>query len=125
MKTIKSILTTTLAVLTFATGALAAPGKNPETSPALKHESDFAALKVGDKVALVCKASDTVTVIDIKDQKEALALCKEGKMVECPDCKKEYKVTRGNPTGKGTPDRHEVVVVNEKGEPCMFFAKLK
>jgi len=36
----------------------------------------------------------------------------------------EFKVIRGNPTGKGTPDRKEVAIVNEKGEPCMFFAKL-
>lgn len=125
MKTLKTLLTTTLAIAALSSAAFALPpGKGGLAHPSLKKDADFEALKAGDKVALVCKTSDSVTIIEIKDQKQALEMCKDGTMVHCPDCKKEYKVTRGNPTGKGAPDRREVVVVNEDGEPCMFFAKL-
>jgi hypothetical protein len=87
-------------------------------------KGDFETLKTGDKVALVCKASNSVTVIDIKNQKQALKLCKTGQMLHCPLCKNSYKVTLGNAIGKGAGPQTTVVAVNEHGEPCMFFAKL-
>lgn len=124
MKTIKSILTTTVALIALSSAAFALPpGKGGPASPAM-NKGDFDGLKAGDKVALVCKASDSVTIIDIKDQKTAMELCKEGQMVHCPMCKKEYKTTLVNPTGKGAGPKTKVVIVNEKGEPCMFFAKV-
>jgi len=124
MKTIKSILTTTVALIALSSAAFALPAwKGGPATPAM-NKGDFDGLKAGDKVALVCKVSDSVTIIDIKDQKTAQELCKEGQMVECPMCKKQYKTTFVNPTGKGAGPQTKVVIVNEKGEPCMFFAKV-
>jgi hypothetical protein len=51
-------------------------------------------------------------------------LCKEGRMVYCPVCKKKYKVTWTPPGKSGGPLTEKLTIVNEKGEPCMFFAKL-
>jgi hypothetical protein len=108
--------------LSFVASALP-PGKDGSPLPVLTKKSQFETLKPGDKVALVCKASDTVMVIDIKGSKQAMALCKEGRMVHCPDCKKKYKITWIGP-GKSGGQQTKLVIVNEKGEPCMFFARL-
>jgi hypothetical protein len=105
----------TAAIATFAFLPIAfalPPGKDGSPVPVLTKKSQFEALKPGDKVALVCKASDTVMVIDIKDSKQAMALCK-----------KKYKITWIGP-GKSGGQQTKLVIVNEKGEPCMFFAKL-
>jgi hypothetical protein len=124
MKNLKSILTTTLALIALSSVAFALPAwKGGPPEPAMK-KGDFDALKPGDKIALVCKVSDSVTIIDVKDEKAALELCKEGRMVHCPVCKKEYKTTWVNPTGKGVGPQTKVVIVNDKGEPCMFYAKI-
>jgi len=124
MKILKSILTATVAILTLSTAAFALPAsKGGPAEPALT-KGDFGTLKTGDKIALVCKASNSVTVIDIKNQKQAMELCKAGKMIHCPLCKTNYKVKLGNSNGKGTGSQTTVVAVNEKGEPCMFFARL-
>lgn len=125
MKALKTLLTTTLALVVLSSAAFALPAwKGGPATPAM-NKGDFDNLKAGDKVALVCKTSDSIVVIDIKDQKEAQELCSEGRMIHCPTCKKEYKTTFVNPTGKGPGPQTKVVIVNDKGEPCMFFAKLK
>lgn len=124
MNTSKSILAVTVAVLTLSSAAFALPAwKGGPSEPAMT-KGDFGTLKPGDKVALVCKASNSVTVINIKDQKQAMELCTAGKMLHCPLCKKDYKVTLSPTGGKGAANQTTVVAVNEKGEPCMFFAKL-
>jgi hypothetical protein len=123
MKTLKSILTVTAALFALSSAAFALPAwKGGPATPAMT-KGDFGTLKSGDKIALVCKASNSVMVIDIKDQKQAMELCKSGKMLHCPLCKMDYKVTL-SPNGKGAGNQTAVVAVNEKGEPCMFFAKL-
>ena len=124
MKTLKSIIATSLALIALSSAAFALPAWKGGPATSAMTKDDFETLKAGDKIVLVCKASDSVTVIDIKDQKTALELCAAGKMIHCPVCKKDYKVTLVNPTGKGAASGTKVVVVNEKGEPCMFFAKL-
>lgn len=121
MKTLKSLITTCVAISALSTVTFALPpGKTGEQLPTLKKKSQFEELKAGDKVILVCKVCDTVRVFDIKDPKEAMALCKEGRMVYCPVCKKKYKVTWTPPSKAGGP---LVTVVDEKGKPCMFFVK--
>ncbi len=88
-------------------------------------KSDFEKLKPGDRVVLVCKASDSVQLIEIKDKNQAMQLCAEGKMIHCAGCRKHYKVLWGNPVGKtGGPD-YKMTIVSAKGEPCMFMARLK
>jgi len=120
----KTLLTTALALVALSSAAFALPAwKGGPATPAME-KGDFENLKAGDKVALVCKASDSIVVINIKDQKEAKELCTEGRMIHCPTCKKEYKTTFANPSGKGGGPQTKVVVVDENGKPCMFFAKL-
>ena len=82
-------------------------------------------LGAGSQLVLVCRGSDTATIIDIKDKKQAMELCREGRMIECPDCHKKFKVIWTNPPGKGSGPKAVMEIVNEKGEPCMFLARIK
>jgi hypothetical protein len=82
-------------------------------------------IQPGSQLVLVCKSSDTVTLIDIKDRKQAIKLCTEGTMIHCRDCRKKFKVVWRNPTKKGAGAEKIMQIVNEKGEPCMFLARIK
>jgi hypothetical protein len=125
MKTIKSLITAFIAIFALSSVAFALPpGKTGAQLPALTKKSQFEELKGGDKVVLVCKMCDTVKVLDIRDNKQAMALCKEGRMIHCEVCKKKYKVTWTPPGKSGGPLTTKLVIVNEKGEPCMFYARL-
>lgn len=125
MKTLRILITAFIATLALSSACHALPpGKDGPLLPVLNKKGQFEALKSGEKLVLVCKASDTVMVIDIKDSKQAMALCKEGRMLHCPDCKKRYKITWIGP-GKSGGQQMKLVIVNEKGQPCMFFAKLR
>jgi hypothetical protein len=125
MKTLKSLITACIAVFALSSAAFALPpGKEGAQLPTLTRKSQFEKLKGGDKVELVCKMCDTVKVINIRDAKQATALCKEGRMVYCPVCKKKYKVTWTPPGKSGGPLTEKLTIVNEKGEPCMFYARL-
>lgn len=88
-------------------------------------KSDVQSLGPKSQLVLVCKASNTVTLIDIKDEKQARKLCTEGTMIECKDCKKHYKVVWKNSTGKTGSSELKMDIVNAKGESCMFLAKIK
>lgn len=127
MNTIKSLFTASLVMAVLASSAFALPPGKGGPQKALTTPADFEALKPGDQLVLVCKTSDSIQIIDVKDEKHALRLCKEGTMVHCPECKKDYKVSRGgHPGGKGSgAAKSEVVIVDESGKPCMFYAKLK
>jgi hypothetical protein len=82
-------------------------------------------IEPGSQLVLVCKGSDTVTLINIKDKKQAQELCASGHMVHCKDCRKTFKVVWTNPTGKGQQSKTTMQIVNSKGEPCMFLARIK
>lgn len=101
------------------------PFKGGAPSEDLTTKSDFEKLKPSDRVVIVCKASNGVQLIDIKDKNQAMQLCSQGKMIHCAGCRKDYKVIWGNPSGKtGGPD-YKIMIVNANGEPCMFMARLK
>ena len=126
MKIIHTLAATALAALVFSSAAQAMPlGRGSVSYPTLTKKSDFENVKPGEKLVLVCKNSDSIKVIDIKDKKRALDLCAAGKMLHCPKCKREYKVTWNTPISKGGPPMYAMKIVNEKGKPCMFVAKLK
>lgn len=127
MNPIKTLFTAALAVAVMATSVFALPPGKGGPQNALKSQADFEALKPGEQLVLVCKTSDSIQIVDVKDEKHALQLCKDGEMVHCPGCKRDYKVSRGgHPAGKGGgANPGEVVIVNDKGEPCMFYARLK
>ena len=115
--------------LIFATAALgllapfASAGPGPQYWNTLRHESDFKALKPGDKVAFVCNECKTVSEMTIKSPEDAMELCKEGATVMCPSCKMKTKVAmktqRNDP-----PTKSVVTYVNDKGEECAFVAKV-
>ncbi len=117
----KTLLKTTFAILALSSAAFALPPGKGGTE--LTTKAQFDALKAGDKVTLVCKMCDYHAVIDIKDSKSAMELCKEGRTVHCPTCKKDFKVTWGNPTGKAGGPTTTVTIVDESGKPCMAYVK--
>ncbi|MEI8285009.1 MAG: hypothetical protein WCG52_08445 [bacterium] len=125
MKPIHLILAAIFIVLAFSSSANAYPPSKGGPSEMLSKKSDFEKLKPGDKVVIVCKASNSVTLVDIKDKNQAMQLCAEGKMIHCSDCKKDFKVVWGNPSGKTGVPSYKMSIVNAKGEPCMFMARLK
>lgn len=105
-------------------GIAAPPSKTTRFSSPLASKEAFESLKSGDKVALVCTQCQTVSVQTISDKADAMKLCKEGESVTCPSCKKTMKIVRRGVPGKNSTPSTKVVYVNEKGEECMFVAKL-
>ena len=120
IKIIRSIFATAVLGM-LASFAYAGPG--PQYWQNLHNQQQFKELKAGDKIAYVCNQCKTVSVTTIESPKKAMELCKEGATVACPSCKMETKVVlkrqRNDP-----PIQSQVTYVNEKGEECMFIAKV-
>ena len=126
MKTIKYFTLTASLCALFMSSAFALPAwKGGPTLEVIEKKSDVDKLGPKSQLVLVCKASNTVTIIDIKDEKQARKLCAEGSMIECKDCHKHYKVVWKNSAGKTGSPELKMNIVNAKGETCMFLAKLK
>jgi hypothetical protein len=126
MKTLKSLIITASLCTLFMSSAMALPAwKGGPALEIIDKKSDVEKLGPKSQLVVVCKASNTVTIIDIKDEKHARKLCAEGAMIECKDCKKHYKVVWKNPTGKNGSPELKMDIVNSKGESCMFLARLK
>jgi hypothetical protein len=126
MKTLKSLTLGASLCAIFMSSALALPPwKGGPALEVIQNKSDVEKLGPKSQLVLVCKASNSVTVIDIKDEKQARKLCAEGSMIECKDCKKNYKVVwKNSPDKTGSPEL-KMDIVNTKGETCMFLARLK
>jgi hypothetical protein len=121
MKPVKVILTTGILLATTAAALALPPARS--TAPALRSATAFEDVKAGDKLALVCKECESVTVLDVTTKEDAMKLCTEGETVACGSCKKTFKVVAHGPRGKG--GKHtETRIVNDKGEECMFVTKL-
>lgn len=105
-------------------GIAAPPSKTTHFSSPLARKEAFESLKPGDKVALVCTQCQSVNVQTVQDKADAMKLCKEGDSITCPSCKKTLKIVRQGVPGKNATPSTKVVYVNEKGEECMFIAKL-
>ncbi|OHE83709.1 MAG: hypothetical protein A3G75_01185 [Verrucomicrobia bacterium RIFCSPLOWO2_12_FULL_64_8] len=123
MKHSKLVLAAVLFVNTAALTLAAPASKRTSTSNALHASEDFAGLNAGDKIALVCKQCETVSVQTVASKGEAIEFCKEGAEIICPSCHKTFKVVRHGPPGKGGT-HVETRIVNDKGEVCMFVVKL-
>lgn len=114
----KTILSATFALITLSSAAFALPpGKGGLEIATQDH---FAELKAGDKVTLMCKMDGFEKEITIKDTKAAMALCEEDTKAHCDTCKKDYKVTWGNPKSSPTT---KMTIVDENGKPCMVYVK--
>ena len=126
MKTLKSLTLTASLCALFMSSALALPPwKGGPALEIVQKKSDVEKLGPKSQLFLVCKASNTITVIDIKDEKQAKKLCADGAMIECKDCKKHYKVVWKNAPGKTGSPELKMDIVNANGESCMFLARLK
>ena len=107
----------------MSAGSLAFAGPGPQHWQTLRTEAQFKALKPGDKVVYVCNQCQTVSEVTIDSPKQAMEHCAEGGSVSCPMCKKKVKiVTKGPPKNQSV--ERQVTYVNEKGEECMFVAKV-
>lgn len=118
------ILVSIVAVTALASYALP-PSKQTSPIPAasLRSTAAFEQVQPGDKIALVCKECNTVSVQQIESKEEAMKLCVEGATMACPSCKTVGTVVRHGPPGKEI-SHTEFRMVNAKGEECMFYAKL-
>lgn len=98
-------------------------GPHPQYWQTLRKPEEFKQLKAGDKIAYVCNQCQTVSDVTVDSPAQAMEHCKEGAEVTCPMCKKKVKVvTKGPP--KNPSIERQVTYVNEKGEECMFIAKV-
>lgn len=108
-------------LLTGVTTVIAGPPTG--TWQTLNKPSQFEKLKAGDNIAYVCNQCQTVTEVTVQSTAEAMEHCKEGATVTCPSCKAKVKVVVKGPP-KNPALVREVTYVNEKGEPCLFIAKV-
>lgn len=121
----KSAILTSIVLASSVAAFAIPPSKQTSPIPAatLRSASAFEQTQPGEKIALVCKECDTVSVQTVASKEDAMKLCAEGAAVSCPSCKKVGKVVRHGPPGKEI-SHTEFRIVNEKGEECMFYAKL-
>lgn len=105
---------------TVAVSAHAGPGL--QYWQTLNNSSEFKELKTGDKVAMVCNMCKSVSEVAIESDEQAAKMCKDGATVTCPSCKMTAKVTMKR---QRVDSPNQVTYVNEKGDDCMFIAKVK
>jgi hypothetical protein len=105
----------------FASFSFAGPGLLYWRS--LHDQQQFNELKAGDKIAFVCNQCKTVSEVTVASRAKAMELCQEGALVACPACKMQTKVVFKRQRGDA-PTHTEVTYVNEKGEECLFIAKV-
>ena len=125
MKTLTSFLFA--AAFLGSIASLEAAPQSKQTSPAaaktLRANADFEQVQSGDKIALVCKECDSVTVQTVASKEEMMKHCAVGETITCPSCKTVGKVVKHGPSGK--QGKHiETMIVNQDGKECMFVAKL-
>lgn len=125
MNTFRSILTGFFILASGVALFAAPPSKsNNYTRSAIQTTEAFQDIKPGEKVAIVCKECQSLTVTTIAQKADAMKLCKEGDSVTCPSCKKTVRIVRRGPPGRSGTVTSKIVYVNEKGEECMFVTKV-
>jgi hypothetical protein len=108
MKLIHTLAATALAALVFSSVAQAMPPS-----------------RGGFLYPTLTKKSDSIKVTDVKDKKQVIELCADGKMLHCTKCKRDYRVTWNLPISKGGLPMYATKTVYKQGTPCMFVAKVK
>jgi hypothetical protein len=126
---IKVILATAFAVGLSSTVSAEPAGKGsgtfkPGTYKHADTQEEIQKLKPGYHYALVCMECKSVTVKEVKDEKEAEALCHEGGTLHCDACKKKVTIKTSGTPGKGTTSK-KVTYLNEEGKECMFVVPVK
>lgn len=124
MKTsLSSSFRTLLAGLALGTAAIAfaePPGPAYET---LHQTQQFQQLKAGDRIVYVCNQCKNVTEQTIGSAAQAMEYCKEVGTVTCPFCKAKVRIVSKGPP-KNPMIQREVIYTNDKGEECVFIAKV-
>ncbi len=95
----------------------------PQNWQTLSHAEQFKQLKPGDKIVYVCNQCKTLSEVTVGSADQAMEHCKEGAAITCPSCKTKVKVVVKGPPKNRTLER-EVTYTNEKGEECLFVAKV-
>lgn len=108
-------------LLTGVTTVIAGPPTG--TWQTLNKPAQFEKLKAGDKIVYACNQCQTMTEVTVQSPAAAMEHCKEGATVTRPSCKAKVKVVVKGPP-KNPALVREVTYVNEKGEPCLFIAKV-
>lgn len=126
---VKIFLTVALASGLASTVSAEPPGKgsgilHPGTYQRAETSEEIQKLKPGYHYALVCMECKSVTVKEVKDEKEVEALCHEGGTLHCDACKKKVTIRHSGPPGKGTTSK-KITYVNEEGKECMFVVPVK
>lgn len=118
----RRLIITAFLVLSLGVASALRAGPGAQYWESLRSSAQFAGLKTGDKVVYVCLECKTASEMTIESHDQAMGLCKEGASIACPSCKTKTKtVIKRQRTD--APVHEEVVMVNEKGEECAFFAK--
>lgn len=121
----KKLVSFILIPAVVAISALTA-GPRPQSWQAQRNLSsvqDFQQLKPGDTVAQVCKMCDSVSMVKIESNEQAMVYCSEGAVISCPSCDSKAKVKLSGHRPKSP--RTEVRYVDEQGDVCMFMAKME
>jgi len=113
-----------LAGLTLGAASIALAGPGPEYWQTLRQAEQFAQLKPGDKIAYACNECKTVTVTTVQTAGQAMEHCKEGATIACPSCQTKVRVVLKGGASKNPSVQREVSYTNEKGEDCLFIAKV-
>jgi hypothetical protein len=109
--------------LALGAASLSFAGAGLQHWQTLHEQAQFNDLKTGDKVAYVCNMCKSVTETTISSPEQAMAQCKEGATVTCPMCHATTKVVLKR-ARNDAPSHTEVVYVDDKGQECMFLAKV-
>lgn len=119
----KKIASAFIALMALTSVSLLAgpPAGGWDKGKTLSTVDDFAALAPGDQVAQVCKKCDTVSVVEIQSEDQAMTFCKEGATIDCPSCHNVAKAVRTGPPSKSS---QRIQYVDDHGDACMFMAKL-
>jgi len=121
MKTLLRLILVSLALSALASVAYAGPG--PQHWENQRRAAQFRQLKPGDKLNYVCNQCKTVSEVPVTSKEQAMEMCKEGGMVDCPSCHMKAKVAMKPGMNGDMAAEPEVVYVNDKGEECGFFVK--
>ncbi len=113
-----------IVALTLGAAATAWAGPGPEYWQTLRQAEQFAQLKSGDKIAYACNECKTVTVVTVQSAGQAMEHCKEGATIVCPSCKTKVRVVLKGGGTKNPSVQREVIYTNQKGEECLFVAKV-
>ncbi len=115
-----------LATATFGVlASLASADLGPQKFQTLRSSEQFRQLKPGDKIAYVCNQCKTVSEKTVESSAQAMEHCKEGATLTCPSCKAKMKISYKAKQGRNDAVKvTEVVYTNDKGEECLFMAKV-